>query len=97
MKAFSEISTILRDHTEELRSRFGITNLALFGSVARGEATQRSDVDILADVVRPISLFEIAGAENYLIDLLGCEVDLVLRRSVRPELREGILREAVAV
>ena len=97
MKTLQEIRSILSAHVDELRDRYGITNIAVFGSVARGEATEKSDIDILADVIRPVSLFEIAGAENYLIDLFGCEVDLVLRRSVRPELRERILHEAAAV
>lgn len=97
MKTLSEIQTILRQHASELRERYGITNLAIFGSVVRGEATEKSDVDMLAEVERPIGLIALCGAENYLEDLLGVKVDLVLRDGVRPELKERIYSEAVAV
>ena len=97
MKNLDEIRTVLRTHADTLKRKYGIANLAVFGSVARGSAQEGSDVDILADIVRPIGLLELAGAENYLIDLLNCEIDLIPRRSVRPELRDEILAEAVPV
>jgi predicted nucleotidyltransferase len=97
MKTLKEIQTILHAHADELRERYGITNLAVFGSVVRGEAREDSDVDVLAEVVHPIGLIGLVGAENYLSDLLGVKVDLVLKRSVRRELREQIYGEAVAV
>jgi uncharacterized protein len=97
MKTLPEIKTILRAHAAELRERYGIVNLAVFGSVVRGEAGEKSDVDILVDVERPIGLIALIGAENYLTELIGIKVDLVLKRSVRPELQNQILGEAVAV
>lgn len=97
MKPLEEIRSILHAHAKELRKRCGITNLAVFGSVVRGEAGANSDVDILADFSGPFGLLELCAAENYLCDLLGVEVDLIPRKSVRPELKERILREAVAV
>jgi predicted nucleotidyltransferase len=97
MKTLPEIQRILHEHSDELRDRYGLTNLAVFGSVVRGEARENSDVDILAEVVRPIGLIALVGAENYLGDLLGMKVDLVLKRSVRKELREQIFGEAIAV
>jgi predicted nucleotidyltransferase len=97
MNTFSEIKRILHEHAGELHERYGITNLAVFGSVVRDEATEKSDVDVLADFDRPIGLIRLCSAENYLIELLGREVDLIPRDEVRPELKEGIDREAVAV
>jgi len=97
MKTLSEIQSILHAHATDLHSLHGIVRLEIFGSVARGEAREQSDIDILAEFDRPISLFDLAAAENYLIDLLGAEVDLIPRRSVRPELRENIFREALPV
>jgi predicted nucleotidyltransferase len=97
MKSLGEIRTILRKHAGEIRDRYGIANLAVFGSIVRGEATEKSDVDILASIERSISLLDIVDAEYYLSDLLGMKVDLVPARSVRPELRERILGEAVPV
>jgi len=97
MKTFAEIQAILVSHREELSERFGITNLAVFGSVVRGEARGGSDVDILADIPPHMNLFDLMGAELYLCDLLDMDVDLVSRAEIRPELRDAILAEAVSV
>ena len=78
MQQLSEIRSILRAHAGDLRDRFGISNLAIFGSVVRGEAREDSDVDILAEVERPIGLIALCGAENFLSELLGVKVDLGL-------------------
>ena len=71
--------------------------VGIFGSIARGEQGQQSDIDLLADILRPISLLELVGAELYLNEILEAKVDLVPKRDVREELREIILREAIAV
>jgi uncharacterized protein len=97
LKPLSEIIIILHAHLAELRERYGITNIAVFGSVVRGEAKEDSDVDLLAEVDRPIGLLALVNAENYLSDLLGAKVDLILKRSVRSELRDRIYSEAVSV
>ena len=97
MKTLHEIRSILSAHVDELRDRYGITNIAVFGSVVRGEAREDSDVDILADFPLNIGLFELCSAENHLCDLLGMDVDLVPRNAVRSELQEQILGEAIAV
>ena len=97
MKTLKEIQSILHAHAEDLRERYGITNLAVFGSVVRGEAREDSDVDILAVFDRPIGLIKLCSAENYLVKLLGVEVDLSPRDDVRLELKEGIYAEAIAV
>ncbi len=97
MKTIEEIRSILQAHAEELRTRFGITNLALFGSVARGDAREDSDVDILADVPLRLNLFDLMEAELSLCDMLGQNVELLPRGEIRHELRERILAEAVEV
>jgi predicted nucleotidyltransferase len=97
MKNLSEIQSIVRAHALELHQRFGIASLAVFGSVARGEAKEESDVDILAVFDRSIGLLALCSAENYLIELLGIDVDLIPREDVRPELRDQIYSEAVAI
>jgi predicted nucleotidyltransferase len=71
--------------------------VGIFGSYVRDEQGQQSDIDLLADILRPISLLELVGAELYLNEILGAKVDLVPKRDVREELRETILREAIAV
>lgn len=97
MCALSEIKSILHEHSAELHELYGISQLALFGSVVRGETNAESDVDILATFDRPIGLFKLCSAENYLIALLGVEVDLVPREDVRPALKESIYAEVVPV
>jgi predicted nucleotidyltransferase len=97
MKNINQIKMILRQHANDLREQYGITDLAVFGSVARGEATEKSDIDIFAEVTRPIGMIALCAAENYLTELLETKVDLVLRRSIRHELRDRILGEAIAV
>jgi predicted nucleotidyltransferase len=94
----SEIVQLLGAHREELRGQFAIKSLALFGSVARDEATPTSDVDLLVEFAHPIGLLHLTGTSQYIERLLQAKrVDLVLRRAVLPELREGILAEAVDV
>jgi hypothetical protein len=73
-----------------------VKTLALFGSVARGDSTARSDVDLLVEFSRPIGLLHLIRTEQYLESLLGVEqVDLILRRAVLPELRDRIFAEAL--
>jgi predicted nucleotidyltransferase len=74
-----------------------VARLAVFGSVARNEATAASDVDILVEF-RPdarIGLFEFARLRRDLSEILGCEVDLVTPEALHPSMRESILREAI--
>lgn len=97
MKTFEEIRSVLHAHAEDLRSRYGITNLAVFGSIVRGEAREDSDVDILADVPASMSLLGVVSAENYLCELLGVKVDFIPRSDVRRELKDQILSDAVPV
>jgi predicted nucleotidyltransferase len=81
-----------------LRERYGVATLALFGSVARDEAGPDSDVDLLVEFNRPITLFDLVAAQQYLERCLGARrVDLVPRDSVYPAFRDDILAEAVHV
>ena len=98
MKRHDVIQTLKRHH-DELARDFGVKTLALFGSVARDEAGDTSDVDLLVEFDdRPVGLFHLIGTEQHLAELLDVgKVDLVLRRSVIPELKEIIFGEAVDV
>ena len=86
----------LRMHETELRAA-GIVHLRLFGSVARGEATEKSDVDLIAefDRSRRFTLFGMARLENQLSDLLGVKVDLSPAHSMKPRIMMRAMREAV--
>ena len=87
---------ILRQHQQELQAA-GIVHLRLFGSVARGEANENSDVDLVADFDRSrrYTLFTMAGLEQQLSDLLGVKVDLAPADALRERVLVNVLREAV--
>lgn len=95
-KTREEILRILKGHRSDLE-RMGVKSLALFGSAVRGEAREDSDVDLLVEFQRPVGLFEFIDLKGYLEDLLGCRVDLGTSASLRPQLRDAVLREAVYV
>ncbi|MBK8167959.1 MAG: nucleotidyltransferase family protein [bacterium] len=80
-----------------LQERFGVTRLALFGSTARDTDTSTSDVDVLVTFDGPATSKRYFGVQFYLEDLLGCPVDLVTEKALRPELRPYIEQEQVHV
>jgi len=88
---------ILRQKRAEMAERFGVQSLALFGSVARDEATAKSDVDLLVEFNRPVGYFGLFALQDYLEQLLGCPVDLGTPDSLKPYLRERIQRELLRV
>ncbi len=95
MKTIDEIRNVLKQHRDLLAERYGLAVVGIFGSQVRGEAGNESDLDLLAEFLRPVSLLELVGAELYLSEVLGVKVDLVPKRNLREELREIILQEAI--
>lgn len=75
----------------------GISRAGLFGSCARGEASEKSDVDMLVEIKRSISLFDFVGLKLKLEEVLGREVDLVEYSAIKPLLRESILSQEVKI
>lgn len=75
----------------------GVLRAALFGSVVRGEGTDDSDVDILVDLPRGKSLFDLAGLQLKLEEVLGREVDVITYNSVHPLLRNYILKDQLQI
>lgn len=88
---------ILSEHLAEMRVRFNIESLALFGSVARGEAKPGSDLDVLVTFRQTPGMFGFLELKEYLEQLLFCPVDLVTEKSLKKQLKETILREAIRV
>lgn len=88
----------LRNCEGELR-RLGVSHAAVFGSVARGEARSDSDIDVLVelDQDRPLGIFEYARLKIYINEILNGAGDVVNRRTLKPLLRDSILRDAVHV
>ena len=83
----------LRDHQAEIR-RFGVKRLGLFGSFARGEQKTSSDLDFVVELA-PKTFDAYMGLKNFLEELFGCRVDLVLPDAIKPRLKTQIMREMV--
>ena len=94
-----EALKVLSEHKSELREKFGVKSIAVFGSTARGEVTSQSDVDVLVefDPIAAPSLLDFIHLKHFLSDELNGEVDLVEKNSLIPELRDAILAESVYV
>lgn len=88
---------ILHRLKPELEQKFGVNQLALFGSTVRGEATDESDVDIWVSFDGVATSARYFGVQFYIEDNLGCAVDLVTDKAMRPQLRPFIEREAIRV
>lgn len=92
-----EVLEALRVHKATLEDRFGITSIALFGSVARDQARDKSDVDILVEFESPPNWRSYFGAQAFLEDVLGRPVDLTTLAEVRREVRPYVERDAINV
>jgi len=77
--------------------RSGVRKAGIFGSVARGEARENSDIDILVDIESEMSLLDFIGLKLEIEKALGREIDLVEYSTIKPLLRERILGEQVAI
>ena len=88
---------LLRSHKVTLAEKFGIAELALFGSVARNQAKVGSDIDVLVRFHETPAANALSGAESYLENLFGRRIDLVTRKELRSEFRPFVEREAIRV
>jgi len=84
-----------RDEIVEVLAAHGLTNAGVFGSVARGEETSASDIDILVDVPRGVGLIAMLSAQGELERLLGRTVDLIPREGLKPDVAVNVSREEV--
>jgi len=96
-KTLEEIKSILSQHKKELREKYKVKEIGIFGSYVRGEQKKKSDVDVLVKFEEPIGLFEFANLQDHIADLLRMDVDLVFKDSIRQQLKDRILREAINV
>ena len=90
------VSKLLK-HNQTYLHEHGVKSLSVFGSMARGDATPESDIDILVEFERPVGLFELIRLKLHLEELTGKRVDLVTVDAIRPAMRADILSEAVQV
>lgn len=86
-----------RDEILRLCAKYGARNVRLFGSAARGEAGEESDLDFLVELEPGRTLFDLGGLQYELEQLLGCRVDVVTERGLKRRIHERVLGEAVPV
>jgi predicted nucleotidyltransferase len=92
------VEDLLKAKREEILrvcAKYGAYNVRVFGSVARSEADEQSDIDFLVELEAGRILFDLGGLQYDLEQLLGCAVDVVTERGLKPRIRERVLREAV--
>jgi uncharacterized protein len=98
MKPLSEIKKTLADRKKELRDKYHVRSLGLFGSYVRGDHKENSDLDILVEFDQPVG-FEVVDLYEFLKTLLGVKIDLVTRGAVKrnPDLLRSIEEDLVLV
>lgn len=92
-----QLIALLKEHKPALAQRFGVVELALFGSFARDEAASDSDVDILVRFGKHPHWRQYFGAQLFLEELLGCPVDMATHQDLREEIKPFVEKEAVDV
>ncbi len=93
----SEILAQLRVVLPDVRARFGVSQLSLFGSAARGEMDETSDIDLLVEFEHVPGFFKFVELEDLLSSVLQRKVDLVMRQALRPRIGQRVMAEAVHV
>ena len=89
--------TSLRDKKPLLMKQYGVNTLGVFGSFVRGEQGENSDVDILVGFNEPIGLLKFVALKNQLSEMLGKDVDLVMKSALRSKIGERILEEVIYI
>jgi predicted nucleotidyltransferase len=88
---------IINENRSLLRDKYLVKEIGIFGSVARGEQTTASDVDVLVEFSEPVGFFTFLDLENFLSSTLGKKVDLVTKRALKSAVKDQILKDALYV
>jgi len=97
MKKLEELKKIISEHKQGLEQKYKVKRIAIFGSYARNQQKEESDIDILVEFNEPVGLIHLVSLENYLSDILGIKTDVIPREDIRKELKDVILKEAIPV
>lgn len=95
MKTFEEVKQILIQVKPRLQQAYQVTELGIFGSYARQEQSETSDVDVLIDYDQAPTLFKLVELREDLSEVLGMKVDVVTKNGLKPRTRERVLSEVV--
>lgn len=97
MKTLEEIKQILAQNKPRLKDEYYVTELGIFGSYARGEQTETSDIDVLIDYREAPTLFKLVELRDYLSQITGLPVDVVTKNGLKPRIREQVLSDVIYV
>lgn len=93
MKTVKDIEKIIQNNKKELKEKYGLREIGIFGSYIRGEQDKNSDIDILVEVERPMGFVKFIRLENHLSQILGIKADLVTKKALKPYIGIRILQE----
>lgn len=95
MNTFEETKRRINGQKSFLEENFKVKSISVFGSYLRGEQSEESDIDILVEFYETIDLFKFVELEYFLSDILGRKVDLVMKDTLKPRIKDRILEEAI--
>ena len=93
----AQYARVLREHLPELRERYGVESLGIFGSYVRGEKKEGSDLDVLVEYSRLPDLFDFVALKLDLSERLGVQVDLVMKAGLKRRIGQRILDEVALI
>ncbi len=97
MKKLEELRKILQNHKNNLENEYAVKEIGIFGSYTKEEQIETSDIDILVDFQKAIDLLTFVHLKNHLSMLLNVNVDLVMKKALKPKIGKRILREVVYI
>lgn len=87
----------IKKRKPELKKRFNVRRIGIFGSYARGDYNKNSDLDVIVEFDRPLGIFGLMDLEDYLKGMIGKNIDIVTKKTLKPSIRERVLKEAMYV
>ncbi|MCK5505728.1 MAG: nucleotidyltransferase family protein [Thermodesulfovibrionia bacterium] len=97
MRNITELKQILYEHKNSLKKEYMIKEIGIFGSYIKHAEQETSDIDILVDFQKAVDLLTFVHLKNYLSELLKVDVDLVMKKALKPKIGERILKEVVYI
>ena len=95
MKSLDEIKSLLKQYEDEIKREYNVKEIGIFGSYLHKRQKKNSDLDILVEYSKTPGFFRFIELEEYLTDILGVKVDLVIKSSLKPQIGKRILSEVV--
>ncbi len=93
MRTFEEIKEILQKHKDKLKEQYGLKEIGIFGSYVKDEQDEKSDLDVLIELEKPIGFVRFMRLENALSELVGIRVEMVTKKALKPYIGRRILEE----